>query len=461
MENIDYRILLNQQKNNINKLMVKNQPITGYFLSLDQLCDKDIKVICSLGQGTQGRVCLINFKGDIKPYVQKLFFSGDYNFSLNDRIKISNIFQDDTIKIRDFIERSLIEIGLDQRIDPVAIIKYNNLNPDNVIRISNINNINIPISMVECRVNSDKIKYIQGSIVNIEAGDYVCLSNIYTEFLNSLLASKLLETQQSIHFIHTFGITSCSNDNMQPTQSIILEHLDSDLKKFLTDLDIGLYTQQFDIVDLDVIVFGVIHSIYMLVNKYSMVHNDIHLANIGLINSHRVRYGFDNRLISSYDFVSYGVGDDQYYFNVPNYIIKIVDFGYAQSFSKPKILQYQLIDEQIESIPGYNSQGYYDLFLFFYALDYHDKLVGCALKAFLYLFNNLNDLNNVNSDANNDPFLIFDTFSYPRSPGRFNPYKLSQLLPYLPKLDENFFREVFGDYLHQPDNNNIINLASI
>ena len=179
-----------------------------------------------------------------------------------------------------------------------------------------------------------------------------------------------------------------------------------------------------------------------------MVHNDLHLGNVFLMN--KTRALFDGKAVNAYEYISYKIGNDIYYITTPDFIVKIGDLGFSQKYTYPKILLYDVIAGEYSTVPNYNTRGYYDLFLFCSQLYIGGKLIGAANRLFNYIFGKLGSTRNTIVDLSIDP----------SNPGRINP-ELYDIYDTLPKIDNTLFRRVFTNYHKKPISGSILNVGNL
>lgn len=260
------------------------------------------------------------------------------------------------------------------------------------------------INEVNCQVTEPYDITSQGQTLSIERGDYVCLNNAYREFLIGLYLNKVVN---SIHFIKTLGFES---DN--GLDNIYFSRADRDFKSL-----INLSNDDFNIY-----LFIILGHIFIM-TSLGIAHNDLSISNILLKKNPYTQKYFEYRLFGH-----------SFYFRAPSDIILIADFGLSQKFTSPKILSYDLIHENFETIPAFNTKGIYDLFLFLCSLN---QRIPQGKHIFKRLFGD---------------YLKFQS----RDQCRLIPETFPQWGIFT--LDIEFFKEFFQYNLHRPEDaeNNII-----
>ena len=254
------------------------EPIVSYLLKQNGPCE-EISQVCEIAKGMHGQACVVRYKG--KEMVAKRFFEidpGAEQFDLVDLPKMTGK------TLGEFLPNLIALLGLDQRISPEEILEYNGYSQNMRVNID-VHEILVPSNRVECLVTEPGII----NNVFVSEGDYVCQSEAYTEYLNTLLLSNLKDAGISIHFLKCYGFSSCYlsagggsgggskikvRSPNSPIQYLYLERAAGDLLKMRNWIE-----------NIDILAFQIFHSIFVMQKFYGMSHNDLSCGNILLVES--------------------------------------------------------------------------------------------------------------------------------------------------------------------------------
>ena len=147
----------------------------------------------------------------------------------------------------------------------------------------------------------------------------VYADNALNELLVNSVLQHLLTNQVTPHLLHAHNFYYHPRDGA----SMCMEKFDYDLDEFA-----GHKKTWFTLERMGVIVFQVLHALYVLQSTLKFKHHDLHDQNIALVRITDDMYFRSQHLRSATHFV-YSVDDVQYY--VPNigYLVKITDMGFA------------------------------------------------------------------------------------------------------------------------------------
>ena len=224
-----------QQK--IIELYKNNKPIVPYMIGFDYNCDGVNVDIEDIGRGKQGSVYKIKIEKDECEYVLKKYEVSEY-----EKIKT-----DGKVKLKEILIKMMDDYDLTKEEEEniiKMIIKYNKIKKEELDqRIKK--EIIIPNYYFPCRATvKNLIVNSQGIDILIENGDYVCRSNIITEYLNTLLGSILYEKGISTQFLKTIGFKNCNGEPNMYIERIKMDLYDALEEKIIIIINI-LYFQYY------------------------------------------------------------------------------------------------------------------------------------------------------------------------------------------------------------------------
>lgn len=179
-------------------------------------------------------------------------------------------------------------------------------------------------SCVTNRQIDDKSKSRYNSI--IPKGSYLC-DDYYSDFIIGSLCSRLYENGISANFLRMYDFAACTVDRPNKhRQYIFMEKADMKIEE--------LSMKQLVTVD---IFIQIMHAIHTYQTSYKISHNDLHMGNI-MLQKIGPEHEFNGKKIMDYKYFHYRFGDADYYVRNMGLVVKIIDFGIAQKYSKPFIL---------------------------------------------------------------------------------------------------------------------------
>jgi len=350
-----------KRRNNVIKkgnktleLFEENKRIVPFIKATTDLCD-EIFSKTKIGSGSQGKIYKIKFRNDRKIYIMKKTHLTLFNIGEQDVIQLKKYISKFTkdvskLKMKKFINLIMDFYDLNDRISWRKILKFNHLTKYEIPSYDLLDEFFLPIEDIDCLITKPKTyDYNLDFEGTIEAkkGDYVCFSNVFVETLISLIMSKLVRDEICYHYIVFYASILC-DDSFE----FFIEKMDSSLTDLIFNSDVEI-NEIFDISNL----FSVIISIYIMTDKFNICHNDLAFRNI-LVKKNKL----------SFDKITYIIDDIIFEFPFPKYLYKISDFGYAQKFSHPMILDIETLTGQGYIVPNFDTRGLFDLFKFFYDL---------------------------------------------------------------------------------------------
>lgn len=166
-------------------------------------------------------------------------------------------------------------------------------------------------------------------------GSYSCDAE-FSEFIISLFVADLVRKKQSVNFLDTFYFARCFDDSSF-THFMFMEKADTTLKREISYLSIE---------EINSLYIQLLHSLAIIQNKYSIVHGDLHLANILLKMTKPVcrTYTFDGETI---------------YAPSCKYIVFPADWGMAVKYSEPAVGNVNVLKSAYgDSTPNFFSPAY-------------------------------------------------------------------------------------------------------
>jgi len=193
-----------------------------------------------------------------------------------------------------------------------------------------------------------------------------------------------------------------------------------------TDEYIGIFVSMF-------------HSLHLM-QKYKIIHNDLHTKNIFIeLITDTTMYN-EKRLID-YDYFEYKYDNKSLYIPRPSYITRIGDFGYSCKFSSPKILNKDIVNYEFDDIPPFYSVCYdYIVYLDFFMDEVNSKLAKKLIEYSLHI--------------SYDEFR--ETISSKEYPGRIRP----KYLKHFTKTPADMLDFVCFDVLRKKPLGNILLIAT-
>lgn len=369
---------LKKRGKKILQLYLENKNFSSYIDIPTDMCFDMLKHR-SIGEGAQGNVFSVKFRNDRKEYIIKVRYARDYSLAyhitqLKECVNISASVKDIMIDILYFYDL----IG---RLSWRKLMTYNGLTKNSTITYDVIKGMVLPIREINCKVLDRTIYYanMNDDDIVVTPGDYVCLSNIYSEAIISLL---LAADESCYHFINFY---SCVHCNVSDTYNYFIEKMDNSISGIINECpnDSSVY----DLVD-DLItpsnLMSIFVSIMIMSNKYSVCHNDLAFRNILVRETSKIDK------LKKCSTIRYIINDTVYDFQMPKYIYKISDFGLAQKFTEPKVLQYDILTSDDCVFPNFDTHGIYDMIEFMTHINY--SLIGCVSDEVMDIIQPINKL---------------------------------------------------------------------
>jgi serine/threonine protein kinase len=407
------------------QLYNENKKIVPYFINQSDLCESIFdKVI--IGEGVQGKVYKIKFKGDRKTYIIKQFSYEEYSLSSQERHDNDHLLN--SRNRGEMMVKLLDNIRLTNKISWKKVLTYNNWNKSDKVMESDLENLLIPSYLVLCRIE-EQYFYVNNvyhnSKIHIYPGDYVCLSNNYTEVLISLLVSELVKKGNCIHFVMCYSLITCKDE----TQVYFMEKMDKSLEDMVYEEEYVPEMSQ---------LFSIYAGIYAMTTLLNVDHNDLGFRNILVKLSSNIKAD-DNSVLSDYDYIQYNIGNLSYYFRMPEYICKISDFGYAHKYSRPKILRHQIMSNMYKGTPNFDTGGLQDVLYFTSEINWFIKGNEIVENVAKYFFKDIYlGISKIEQFYENEKSGIIGTL--------FSEYNIDEL----PILTRDFFNKVFHKYQTPP-----------
>lgn len=420
----------------ILQLYEENKRFVPYIRSASDICDNIFSKV-RIGEGSQGRVYKVKFRNDRKAYVMKTTEEGFMYLTHPEEVEeyVRGKLGDNISKVKYLILAIMDYFDLHGRVSWRRLMRFNHLTKDTDPTYDIIYNFVIPNEDVECKV-SEKRSYpynldIEGEVI-VMPGDYVCFSTVYTETVISLLLTQLPRRGICYHFINFYSSVFC-----EKTQSYnyFIEKMDT----ALDDL-IEKNRKHIDDIFTPANLMSILVSIYVMSNEYSICHNDLAFRNVLVRETKKIES------LRNIKTIRYIIDDTTYDFPMPQYVYKISDFGFAQKFSEPKVIDVYTLQNTKSTIPNFDTYGLYDLFLILEdyismiegeseALDQHmHMLIGML---FTYSLEQVRDI-----ILHNDQNMMRDLF-------------LDSLLNSKFELNNKVFQRMFSEYIVRTNDSNI------
>lgn len=359
MDNKKFQEEISREQNQVYNLYQLNEPFVPYIKDQPKnfLYQLGWSSVSYLGEGSYGKVYQWGVDYVVKSIPIETF--GPTEEQYQDIVKLTHKLLGSPRKV--WLEKILEILYLQGQVSPSQVVDPTKkiYDPQEVmskqskitVEIENIGDIN-------CQVSVPYTVNIQRQNLSIERGDYVCLDDGYREFLIGLYLNKNVT---SIHFIRTLGYDV--NDGVE---HLYFPLADTDLRNLKERKEIDLNTYLF-----------IILSHLRIMTILGINHNDLTAANILIKKNPYPHKYFEYRLF-----------DNRFYFPAPPYIPWITDFGLAQKMTTPKILSYTFLHRpyDYETIPAFDTFGFYDLFLVLASLVSRTLLSPLGEKIFKYFF---------------------------------------------------------------------------
>jgi hypothetical protein len=223
------------------------------------------------------------------------------------------------------------------------------------------------------------------AVVTIPPGSYLCYDETFSEYVISLLVSKLYTQKLCINFIETLAFYGCPRpEKSSMNLYTIMQLIDGTLAKLIKKVHL-IYT------DLDGLYIQLLAAIGAYQNAYMIVHGDLHTNNIFVEKINESTMWGEHK-VSEYDVFSYSVGGTNVYFPASKYIIKIGDWGLACKYSPRMVCNlntmytgYDQGDEEGPWLPNWFEPSYDMLFAtnairFISSSPFIDRALAAMLK---------------------------------------------------------------------------------
>lgn len=435
------RVNIVKKGNKILELFDENKRFVPFIKSATDICE-DVFSKTKIGSGAQGKVYKVKFRNDRKSYIMKktypdfIYVSNREGLEEYIRKQIGNNISKITMK--KFIHIIMEYYHLQHRVSWRKVLQFNHLSKDSIPDYDLLESFVLPIEDIDCLISeSQKFDYnlnINGEII-VEAGDYVCFSNIFSETVISLIMSQLVRQGLCFHFVNFYSSVACDDGSF----NYFIEKMDTSLADLIIDED-----EDIDILFTPCNLFSIIVGILVMKNEYKICHNDLAFRNILVKLSSKIEN------IKRSKTLRYIIDDYIFDFPVPKYIYKISDFGFSQKFSHPMVLDFRLLTEDGWSMPNFDTEGIYDLYLF---------LVDCVTFVYMYLNEETRSIIDILlirlfGDRNVIEKLVD---GHDEDHGRFVTDMLANTTI---DINVQFLVEIFGKYLSKDKNSKMIFIAT-
>ncbi len=231
-------------------------------------------------------------------------------------------------------------------------IKLNGGDPNRIIKRGDV--LMVPTFSIHCLIDHDVVL----ETITIPKGSYLCMNEIYSEFLIGLLCSNLARTK-SINFLDVMDLSMCPESK---SEAMLKDKSDdgsrssrdgsasvSDTSYMFQELMTGTINDGLISLN-DSILIQVFHAIACYQENYAISHNDLHAGNIlykkyeGLEETTHLAFILDDIVL---------------YIPKPKYIIKIADFGRSCKYSDYMILNHDVVNAEYPIPATYST--FYDL----------------------------------------------------------------------------------------------------
>jgi len=203
-----------------------------------------------------------------------------------------------------------------------------------------------------------------------------------SEVIISALMSKLLVNNTSPHFLYYYAFYTCNyanskNKNFKDSYNgyVLMQGVDTSFSEMLMnnirliDLKYKYNVQERNkkikmfLEKLSIFLFQIFHTIYIMQYEYSMVHNDLHVANI-LVQNININTKYNGEQLEDIDYFEYIIGNKRYYVPNSNVLLKIVDFGYSAIYKEPQVISKRIHDKVVTRY-GNTFNTHVDILYFF------------------------------------------------------------------------------------------------
>jgi serine/threonine protein kinase len=409
----------------ILNLFEENRKFVPYILQSSNLCNEIISRR-KISEGSQGKVYKIKFKNDPKrSYIMKRFDIDEVvPIEIN---RILSELERMNIKLNELTMNQFAEIvieiyNIEGRISRKNLLKYNGLSSHDELTYEVLNDFFLPLIHIDCKMNYtlEYDKNVGTGEITVNENDYVCYSPIYSETILSLLLSQLLKEGICFHFIKFYATIKCER-----SMNSFLEPMTCTLARALIDKKDDL-----DSIVTPGLLFSVFISIFIMNDLYGICHNDLHLGNVLTKRSEE----FES--LKDCSSIQYNVNSLKFKFNLPEYICKIIDFGFGMKFSHPKVIN-ALVVRFSDTVPNYDTKGVYDFFIFLFdiisatELKLNDEVKELIKMIFVYFFGDDSMINEIlDENKNSDDTIEEILLRYPDI-----------------KLNFDFFKRIFNDFI--------------
>lgn len=219
----------------------------------------------------------------------------------------------------------------------------------------------LPEVLIPCLYQGEQFSYKinngTGDVVEVKGPLYMCVDNMVTEYLITLLTATLYKQNICVNFIDVYDLAVCPNGGKLSDYLVIEKINGYSIKNAmqcyqmgLDELFIGFYIQ-------------ILFSVLVLNEKLGIVHGDLHNENILIYRpSHRDTY--NGKKLYNADYYKYTFGNTSIYFKSYGFIVKIIDYGMATKWSDSKVLNKTIIMDEIDGyIPNWYMPAYDTLLL--------------------------------------------------------------------------------------------------
>lgn len=328
--------------------------LVNYLANEDTICPligSEIKFLEKLGEGAQGAAFLIKLPDTgTKTYVAK---------------KLSMFNQCEISPRNIYLKHIARTWSRKYNMDYEALIKFNGGNPNRILMKGE--SVCVTDYAVMCRVDkSYSIDKFDGSgKVTIPEDSYICQQEQYSEYVIGAIAGNIYRNGKSVNFFDVFMFSTCSEEfdpyKKLSNQYIFMEKIDGIMrdvprhilmdknkKELFDDYDIN-----YDDID-SIYVILLIQTLHALacLQKYKIVHGDLHLGNI-FVEYVTEETKFSGKKVSGNNYYAYEIGDTTLYLPAIPILAKIGDYGLSVKWSKPLVGNKKTIDNGYDQRDGF------------------------------------------------------------------------------------------------------------